>query len=122
MVDGVDDLAGVDALEVDRGDAEVGMPELALDDRQRNPFVGHLDCVSVPELVRCEASPHAGLGGEATQLASGGGCRPTAASRRTSEDAEQGADREVHAVLGPASHVLPCPVVHPHHPAFAALT
>jgi hypothetical protein len=31
-VDGVDDLGAVDALEVDRGDAEAGVPELALDD------------------------------------------------------------------------------------------
>jgi hypothetical protein len=31
-VDGVDDLGVVDALYVDRGDAEVGVPELALDD------------------------------------------------------------------------------------------
>src|SRR5215216_6117296 len=30
-VDGVDDLGVVDALEVDRGDAEVGVAELALD-------------------------------------------------------------------------------------------
>jgi hypothetical protein len=31
-VDGGDDLVGVDALEVDRGRAEVGVAELALDD------------------------------------------------------------------------------------------
>src|SRR4051794_22087121 len=33
-VDGVDDLGAVDALEVHRGDAEVGVSELALDDQQ----------------------------------------------------------------------------------------
>jgi hypothetical protein len=31
-VDGVDDLGVVDALQVDRGNAEVGVSELALDD------------------------------------------------------------------------------------------
>jgi hypothetical protein len=34
-MDGLDDLAAVDGLQVDAGDAEVAMPELALDDDQR---------------------------------------------------------------------------------------
>ena len=38
-MDGVDDLARVDSLEVDRGDPKVRVPELALNDRQRDPFV-----------------------------------------------------------------------------------
>jgi hypothetical protein len=46
-VDGVDDLGVVDPLEVDGGDAEMGVPELALDDVQRNAFPGHLDSVRV---------------------------------------------------------------------------
>jgi len=33
-VDGLDDLRAVDALQVDRGDAEVGVPELALNDER----------------------------------------------------------------------------------------
>lgn len=49
-VDGVDDLAAIDALEVDAGDAEVGVPELALDHYERHAFVRHLDCVSMPQL------------------------------------------------------------------------
>ena len=59
-VDGVDDLGAVDALEVDRGDAEVGVSELALDDDQRDAFAGHLDGVRVAELVRREAPADAG--------------------------------------------------------------
>jgi hypothetical protein len=59
-VDGVDDLGAVDALEVDRGDAEVGVSELALDDDQRDTFARHLDGVGVAELVRSESSPDAG--------------------------------------------------------------
>jgi hypothetical protein len=37
---GVDDLLGVDSLQVDRGRAEVGVPELALDDVERNALPG----------------------------------------------------------------------------------
>src|SRR5918994_6831190 len=44
-VDGVDDLGVVDALEIDRGDAEVAVAELALDDDQRHALVRHLDGV-----------------------------------------------------------------------------
>jgi hypothetical protein len=39
-VDGFDDLAGVDALEVDRGHAEVAVAELALDDVERDALAG----------------------------------------------------------------------------------
>jgi hypothetical protein len=46
-VDRVDDLGAVDALEVDRGDAEVGVPELALDDDQRHALARHLHGVGV---------------------------------------------------------------------------
>ena len=69
MVDGVDDLASVDPLQVDRGDHEMGV--LALDDRQRDAFVCHLDCVGVAELMRREAAAHPGLRREMPQLSSG---------------------------------------------------
>jgi hypothetical protein len=61
-VEGVDDFGVVDALEVDRGDPEVAVSELALDHDERDAFVGHLDGVGVPELVRREAAAHAGPG------------------------------------------------------------
>jgi hypothetical protein len=51
VVNGVDNLARIDSLEVNRRDPEVRMSELPLDDRQRDPFVRHLDRVGVPELV-----------------------------------------------------------------------
>jgi hypothetical protein len=60
-VDGADDLAAVDALQVHAGDAKVGV--LALDDDQRNAFVRHLDGMGVSELVRREAAPDAGFSG-----------------------------------------------------------
>src|SRR5215218_11291946 len=72
-VDGVDDLGVVDALEIDRGDPEVGVAELALDDDQRHAFAGHLDGVRVAELVRRKAPPpYAGLAGDAAQFRAGG--------------------------------------------------
>jgi hypothetical protein len=65
-VNGVDDLGVVDALEVDGGDAEVAVAELALDDDQRHTFARHLDCVRVAKLVRREASPYVGAEDAAT--------------------------------------------------------
>jgi hypothetical protein len=71
--DGVDVSAVVDALEVDRGDVEVAVAELALDDDQRDALMGHLHRMSVAELnaarisaarpppLRRGASPHARL-------------------------------------------------------------
>jgi hypothetical protein len=56
-VDGGDDRFGVDALEVNRGRAEVGVAELALDDVERHAFARELDGVGVAQLVRREAAP-----------------------------------------------------------------
>ena len=42
-VDSRDDLLGVDPLQVDRGRAEVRVPELALDDVERHALTGELD-------------------------------------------------------------------------------
>ena len=79
-VDGVDDLGVVDLLEVDRGDAEVGVAKLALDDVERDALVCHLDRVRVPQLMRCKAPPHARLEREPAQLGADGGLsqRPAA--------------------------------------------
>lgn len=49
-VNGVDDLGVVDHLQIDRGDPEVRVPELPLDDNERDAFVRHLDRVRVAEL------------------------------------------------------------------------
>jgi hypothetical protein len=70
-VDGGDDLGAVDPLEIDGGDAEVGVPQLALNDVERYALVGQLDGVGVAELVGSEAAPHTGLGGDAPQLGAG---------------------------------------------------
>jgi hypothetical protein len=72
-VDGLDDLGVVDALEVDRGDAEVAVAELALDDDERRALVSHLDGVGVAELMGREAPTHAGSRGGPTQAGARGG-------------------------------------------------
>ena len=62
-MDRADDLAAVDALKINAGDAEVGVPQLTLDHDQRNSFVRHLDSVSMAELVRRKATSNAGACG-----------------------------------------------------------
>jgi hypothetical protein len=67
-VDGADDLAAVDALQVDAGDAEVGVPQLPLDHHERSAFVSHFNRVGVPQLVRREPTSHARSPGGMVQL------------------------------------------------------
>jgi hypothetical protein len=69
----VDDLGRVDSLQVGARDAEVRVPELALDDGQRHPLARHLDRVRVPQLMRSKPPSHARLNGEPPQLAAGAG-------------------------------------------------
>ncbi len=54
------------------------MPELALDDVDRDPFARELDGMRVPQLMRREAPPHASVGGELAQF----GARLVADQRR----------------------------------------
>jgi hypothetical protein len=49
----------------------LSMPQLALDDVERDPLVREFDSVGVAELVGREAAPHAGLRGDAPQLGAG---------------------------------------------------
>lgn len=58
-MDRADDLAAVDALQVDAGDAQVGVPKLALDDNEGDAFVRHLDRMGVPELMFVPTSAQA---------------------------------------------------------------
>jgi hypothetical protein len=71
-VDGFDDLGVVDALEVDRGDAEVAVAELALDNNERHALVRRLDGVRVAELVGREAPANARGCGRTAQLCTRG--------------------------------------------------
>jgi hypothetical protein len=67
-VDGADDLAAVDALEVDAGDPEVGVSELALDYDEWDTLVRHLDHVSMPKLMRRKTPPDSRCCGRMVQL------------------------------------------------------
>ena len=53
---------------MDRRGAEIRVPELALDDVQRDALAGELKRLGVTELVWCKPAPHTGLGGEAAKL------------------------------------------------------
>jgi len=68
LVKGVDDLGVVDLAQVHRGDPEIGMPRLTLDDQQRHALSRHLDGVRVAQLMRREPLSYAGLGGCVVQL------------------------------------------------------
>src|SRR5215207_7832951 len=63
--DGFDDLAVVDPLQLDGGDAEVRVTELSLDHVQWHAFACHLDRVRVSELVRSETPAYTRLNGKA---------------------------------------------------------
>jgi hypothetical protein len=63
----LDDLSAIDALQVDRGNPEVGVSQLALDDVERDALSGHLDSVGVAQLVWSESPPHPGLGRRASK-------------------------------------------------------
>jgi hypothetical protein len=67
-VDGVDDLGVADAVHVDRGNPEVGVPQLALDGDQRDAFPSDLNGVGVTKPVRREPSPHARSGDGVAQV------------------------------------------------------
>ena len=58
-MNGVDDLAVIDSLQIDRGNPEARVAELPLDYVERHAFASHIDSVGVPKLMRREATPHA---------------------------------------------------------------
>jgi hypothetical protein len=117
----VDDLGVVDPAQVRRGDPEICMAELSLDDEQRNALARHLDSVSVPELVRRKPATNAGGLGHATQLATDHSRGTGPAAGGAAQDAEQRADGQSRAQLQPGIELLPCPAIHSHLAPTAAL-
>jgi len=67
-VDGGDDLLSVDALQMDRRPAEVGVAELSLDDIERDAFPREFDSVGVAKLVWREPPSDSRLGREPAAL------------------------------------------------------
>jgi hypothetical protein len=100
---------------------EVGVAELALDDQERNAFVGQLEGVRVAELVRAESPADAGDRRRVSQLRASGRDGPAPAARRSGDVAEQRPDREFYAGGEPRLQLLPGPVVHADLAAAAAL-
>src|SRR5215213_4249814 len=96
-MDSGDDLFDVDALQVDRGRAEVRVAELALDHVKRHALAGELDGVGVAELVRRKAAPDTRLGGEPAEFDARVGARPRPPAGRAVDHAEQRPDRELEA-------------------------
>jgi hypothetical protein len=70
---GLDDLCIVDALPVERRDAEIAVAQLTLDDDERHALPRELDGMGVPELVRGEAPADACFDGRLAQICSRGG-------------------------------------------------
>jgi hypothetical protein len=94
-VDGFDDLAVVDALEVDRGHAEVRVAELALNDVERHALARHLNGVGVAQLVGREAAADACLHGETPERGACCGRGPRPAGGWSVDDAQQSADGQL---------------------------
>jgi len=107
---------------VDRGDPEVGVPELALDDDQRHALVSHLDRMGVPELVGRESPPYSGRDGRAAQLLSGRGLCPVSSGCRAPDDAQQRSYGKLRTHIEPWLQLTPCPAIHADLAAAAALS
>ena len=85
------------------------------------PFVGHLDCMSVTKLVRCESAPDAGFSGRVMQLLTSSRGFPVPSGGRSVDHTEQRPDRQLAADLEPRVELLPRPAVHPDLASLAAL-
>jgi hypothetical protein len=120
-MDGLDDFGVVDALQVDRGDAEVAVAELALDHDQRHTFTRHFDGVGVPELVWREAPADTGCESRPAKLCSGRCARPRSTACGPVDDAEERPDGKLDSQLEPRLQLLPAPCVHSDFTAVSAL-
>jgi hypothetical protein len=96
------------------------MPELTLNDQQRYALAGHLDRVSVPQLMWGEATTHSCSRSRGMELRADTSGSPRTTSARTTQDTEQRPDRKRGAQLQPRRQLLPGPSVHPDLAAFAA--
>jgi hypothetical protein len=94
-------------LEVDAGGAEVGVPELALNDVERHALAGELERVRVAQLVWREPPADARPGRDAAELALLCGGRPRVSPRAPVDDAEQRAHGQLDARVEPGAQLFP---------------
>ena len=73
------------------------MPELALDDVERQTLASELERVRVAQLMRCEPAPDPGHGGQPVELKPDGCSGPRPSTRGAIDDAEQRPDRQLAA-------------------------
>jgi hypothetical protein len=109
------------ALQVDAGDPQLGVPKLTLDHDQRNAFVRHLDRRGVAQLVWREPPSHTRRAGSVTQLLARHRRLPPATGRRSVDHTEHRADRKLTTDLEPRIELLPSPTIHSDLAALAAL-
>jgi len=112
-MNGVDDLGVIDPTQIHRRDPEIGMPELPLYDQQRDTLAGHLDGVSMSQLVRRNSTANACGMSRRVELDTDPGGRTRPPARRAPKHAEQRPDRERGTELQPRVQLLPRPPVHP---------
>jgi hypothetical protein len=85
--------------QVDRGHAQVGVTELALDHVQRHPFASHLDRVGVTQLMRRNPPPNARTRSELAKGRARSRLRPRPPGGWTVDHAHERADRKRGAVF-----------------------
>ena len=82
-------------MQVGAGRGEVRVPQLALDQRQRDALMQQLDSVRMAKLMGREASADARLTRDLVQLQPGRAGRPRVSARRSGYRAGQRADGSV---------------------------
>ena len=97
------------------------MPELALDDVDRDPFSRELDGVGVAQLVRGEPASDTRFDGELAQFSSSGAGRPPPPAGGAVDHSEQRPGRQQHPVCRPRTELLEPERVHPRLAALVAL-
>ena len=88
------------------------MPQLALDNDQRDALVSHLDGVSVAKLMRREPTTDAGEHCGAVQLLASGGLLPVSSRGWSVDHAQQCSGTKPGAQLKPWLKLSPPPAIH----------
>lgn len=119
-MNGVDDFAVIDSLQIDRGSPEVRVAELPLNHVERHAFSSDLNSVRVPKLMRHEATTHARSDRELAKGFANSRGRPWATLRRTVNHAKQCSDAQGDAEAQPRVDLFPRPPIHADLASLAA--